>query len=463
MRWHAGQGHRGDRERRPHGRHRRRRARRRRRTWCRWPACAASWHSTSHGDPPYVRALAGTTLRELQAPARHPRARLDAAARSHRGRRVAWAGWSRPTPPARARFRFGATRDWVVGLTVELASGPHPRAAPRHATAPRATRVTLVGRRRPPHRAPAGHPQAAHQELHRLRLRARRRRARPVRRQRGHARRRQRGDVPADRRPSSRGSPSCSASPRRRRRSPWSRPCAGTTRCAPPPSSSSTPARTSWPARPASRRWRACWPTRRPGSCSVFAEFGYDDEAGLEATIERVLAHVAAAGGDEAAGLAGIDDQVLRDIRVFRHAVPERINATIARRREQHPTLHKIATDMAVEDKDLRWVYDLYTTRLTDGRARPRDLRPRRQQPLPRQHPAAGTTPNCSAPRRSTRSSPRPSSPAAAASPPSTASGGSRSTSCRCSTARRRSTRCGPPSGGSIREWRLNPGVLIDP
>ena len=103
------------------------------------------------------------------------------------------------------------------------------------------------------------------------------------------------------------------------------------------------------------------------GSCSVFAEFGYDDEAALESTIERVLAHVAAAGGDEAAGLAGIDDQVLRDIRTFRHAVPERINATIARRREQHPTLHKLATDMAVEDKDLRWVYDLYTTRLTEA------------------------------------------------------------------------------------------------
>ena len=104
-----------------------------------------------------------------------------------------------------------------------------------------------------------------------------------------------------------------------------------------------------------------------PKSCSVFAEFGYDDDAGLEATIERVLAHVAAAGGDEAAGLAGIEDQVLRDIRVFRHAVPERINATIAQRRVQHPTLHKIATDMAVEDKDLLWVYELYTTRLTEA------------------------------------------------------------------------------------------------
>jgi len=101
------------------------------------------------------------------------------------------------------------------------------------------------------------------------------------------------------------------------------------------------------------------------GSCSVFAEFGYDDEAGLEATIERVLAHVAAVGGDDAAGLAGIDDQVLLDIRTFRHAVPERINATIARRREQHPALHKVATDMAVEDKDLRWVYELYSSRLT--------------------------------------------------------------------------------------------------
>ena len=102
-----------------------------------------------------------------------------------------------------------------------------------------------------------------------------------------------------------------------------------------------------------------------PGSCSVFAEFGYDDEAGLEDTIEAVVAHVAAAGGDDAASLAGMDDQALRDIRIFRHAVPERINATIAERRQQHPTLHKIATDMAVRDDDLGWVYDLYTSRLT--------------------------------------------------------------------------------------------------
>ena len=102
-----------------------------------------------------------------------------------------------------------------------------------------------------------------------------------------------------------------------------------------------------------------------PDSCSIFAEFGYDDDAALGVAIDRVQHHVAAAGGTEDAGLAGIDEQALRDIRIFRHAVPERINATIATRREAHPTLHKVATDMAVEDQDLQWVYDLYATRLT--------------------------------------------------------------------------------------------------
>jgi D-lactate dehydrogenase (cytochrome) len=105
--------------------------------------------------------------------------------------------------------------------------------------------------------------------------------------------------------------------------------------------------------------------TAPPGSCSIFAEFGYQDESRLEGTVERVLSHVKKVGADENAGLAGTDDRVRQDIRVFRHAVPERINATIAQRRQKVPTLHKIATDMAVEDRDLRWVYDLYSKRLT--------------------------------------------------------------------------------------------------
>ncbi|MGD9905957.1 MAG: FAD-binding oxidoreductase [Vicinamibacterales bacterium] len=102
-----------------------------------------------------------------------------------------------------------------------------------------------------------------------------------------------------------------------------------------------------------------------PGSCSVFAEVAFTDAEGPDDTLGDLLAHIEAVGADLDAGIAGLDDQASRDIRVFRHAVPERINATIAERRRTHPTLHKIATDMAVEDHDLRWVYDLYTSRLT--------------------------------------------------------------------------------------------------
>ncbi|MEZ5417409.1 MAG: FAD-binding oxidoreductase [Vicinamibacterales bacterium] len=72
--------------------------------------------------PATVRVLAGTTLRDLQAV-------LAAQAR----------GWALPLDPTEAgasvggmvatnaagsrAFRFGATRDWVTALTVELASG----------------------------------------------------------------------------------------------------------------------------------------------------------------------------------------------------------------------------------------------------------------------------------------------------------------------------------------------------
>ena len=110
--------------------------------------------------PPFVRVLAGTTLRELQGA-------LAASA----------PGWTLPLDPTEAgaslggmvatnaagsrAFRFGATRDWVVGLTVELASGARsncsavatgPRAAPSVSST--ATRRAPRSWRRFPNPAP---------------------------------------------------------------------------------------------------------------------------------------------------------------------------------------------------------------------------------------------------------------------------------------------------------------------
>lgn len=97
-----------------------------------------------------------------------------------------------------------------------------------------------------------------------------------------------------------------------------------------------------------------------PGSCSVFTEVEYADDEELAAVAERLAALAGLAGGNPDTSLAGTNDEELRDVRSFRHAVPERINAMVALRRANHPGLHKIATDMAVPDDSLTWVYDRY-------------------------------------------------------------------------------------------------------
>lgn len=94
--------------------------------------------------------------------------------------------------------------------------------------------------------------------------------------------------------------------------------------------------------------------------CSVFTEIGYESEEELVEIADRLSQLVSEAGGDPDASLAGANEGELKDIRAFRHAVPERINAIIAQRRDRYPGLHKIATDMAVPDEALDWVFNRY-------------------------------------------------------------------------------------------------------
>lgn len=101
-----------------------------------------------------------------------------------------------------------------------------------------------------------------------------------------------------------------------------------------------------------------------PDSCSVFTEVEYADDAELADVAERLSSLAAESGGNPDTSLAGTNEEELRDIRAFRHAVPERINAIIAHRRATQPGLHKIATDMAVPDASLTWVHDRYRSLL---------------------------------------------------------------------------------------------------
>ena len=340
-----------------------------------------------HASPPYVRALAGTTLRELQG---------QLATRAP--------GWTLPLDPTEAGaslggmvatnaagsrcFRFGATRDWVVGLTVELASG-RTLELRRGTDRAEGDAITLQDGddRRTTHLPAIPKPRTKNSIGY------------------GFA---PGGDV-VDLFIGSEGTLGVVSEV--------------TLRLAPAVESRlaflqcfATPAqafalvealrgdgalRTTAVEFLDARSHELARETGKPevervlanapaGSCSVFAEFGYDDEVALEATIERVLAHVAAAGGDEAAGLAGIDDQVLK-----RHP---RLPPRRARAHQRHHCPAARAAPDTSQDRHrhggggqgpalgLRPLHHPPHR----GRARPRGVRPRREQPLPRQHPAQG-------------------------------------------------------------------------
>lgn len=53
--------------------------------------------------------------------------------------------------------------------------------------------------------------------------------------------------------------------------------------------------------------------------------------------------------------------------RAFRHAVPEAVNAWIARGQQADPSLHKVGTDFAVPDRALREMFSLYRQGLRDA------------------------------------------------------------------------------------------------
>jgi D-lactate dehydrogenase (cytochrome) len=57
---------------------------------------------------------------------------------------------------------------------------------------------------------------------------------------------------------------------------------------------------------------------------------------------------------------AARDERGLELQKLFRHAVPETVNAWIGRRKQEQPDLHKVGTDFAVPDGALREMFSLY-------------------------------------------------------------------------------------------------------
>ncbi|MHA1516692.1 MAG: FAD-binding oxidoreductase, partial [Candidatus Heimdallarchaeaceae archaeon] len=60
-------------------------------------------------------------------------------------------------------------------------------------------------------------------------------------------------------------------------------------------------------------------------------------------------------------------DEVEREnLKVMRHAVPETVNAIIAKRKSEHPAIHKLGTDMSVEHEHFREMMNIYRESLEE-------------------------------------------------------------------------------------------------
>jgi D-lactate dehydrogenase (cytochrome) len=93
---------------------------------------------------------------------------------------------------------------------------------------------------------------------------------------------------------------------------------------------------------------------------AVFAEFSYESEGEFEELLLAIEAEVAALGEEMENGVCALTETEVLEMKKFRHAVPEALNALVAARKRTHPALRKVATDMAVPKEHLHTVYHLY-------------------------------------------------------------------------------------------------------
>jgi len=98
---------------------------------------------------------------------------------------------------------------------------------------------------------------------------------------------------------------------------------------------------------------------------AIFFELSFDpkQEALDFSALEETLA---SCGADLANSWAGYEPRELERLKVFRHLLPETINAIIAERKKDIPALHKLGTDMAVPDVHLDEIWQLYKQRVQE-------------------------------------------------------------------------------------------------
>ena len=99
---------------------------------------------------------------------------------------------------------------------------------------------------------------------------------------------------------------------------------------------------------------------------AIFIEMNFNSHAEEQdfSVLEEIIANC---GGSLSNSWAGYEARELDRFKVFRHMIPETINAIIDERKKQYPGLHKLGTDLAVPDVNLSEIWELYKSHCEDS------------------------------------------------------------------------------------------------
>lgn len=99
---------------------------------------------------------------------------------------------------------------------------------------------------------------------------------------------------------------------------------------------------------------------------AVFFEFHFDPESSSPeyAILEAVVASV---GADLTDSWAAYESREIDRFKAFRHLLPETVSQVIARRKKDHPGLHRLSSDLAVPDEHLLDIWKIYEQSLNEA------------------------------------------------------------------------------------------------
>ncbi len=102
-------------------------------------------------------------------------------------------------------------------------------------------------------------------------------------------------------------------------------------------------------------------------ACALVAEIAFDGDEEFEFCYRTLRGLLERSGTSARATWAGVTAGEMATMKNFRHALPEAVNAIIARRKLDVPSLHKVGTDMAVPDERIEEVMSLYRGKLAES------------------------------------------------------------------------------------------------